>query len=235
MEFKGFQKTSLIEYPGKIVSVAFVGGCNFRCPFCQNPELVLNFKNLPSIGEEKIIEHLIQKRKWLDGLAITGGEPTLYGDLPDFIKRVRKEGFLVQVETNGTNPKMIRNLIEEDAVSYIALDIKAPLVWEKYRKAAGIKERDLFEKVEETVQILLSSDIDYELRTTVVPSLVDEEEIGKIARQVRGAKKYVLQQFRNEKTLDKSYNRLEPYPKEKLEKIRQRIKDFFPVCEIRGV
>jgi len=235
MEFKGFQKTSLIEYPGKIVSVAFVGGCNFRCPFCQNPDLISSFEDLPSIPEEEVIRYLVSKKKWLDGLSITGGEPTLYEDLPNFTRRVREEGFLVEIETNGTNPKMIRNLIEDDTVSYIALDVKAPLVWEKYKRAAGIEDKILFEKVKETVGILLESSADYEFRTTVVPGLSSEVDIMDIATQIRGAKRYVLQQFRNERTLDKNYERLKPYPKEKLEEIKAQIEDYFEICETRGV
>jgi pyruvate formate lyase activating enzyme len=235
MEFKGFQKTSLIEYPGKIVSVAFVGGCNFRCPFCQNSDLVLNFRDLPSISEEEVIECLVSRRKWLDGLSITGGEPTIYKDLPDFTRRVREKGFLLEVETNGTNPTMIKDLIKDNVVSYIALDIKAPLVWDKYKEAAGIEDKDFFERVKETVRILLNSNVDYEFRTTVVPKLLSEEDIMDIATQIKGAKRYALQQFRGEKTLDKSYERIKPYPKEKLEKIKAKIKDYFETCEIRGV
>jgi len=234
MEFKGIQKISLIEYPGKIVSVAFVGGCNFRCPFCQNPDLVTGFEDLPSITEEKVIEYLVSRRKWLDGLAITGGEPTIYEDLPNFMERVRREGFLVEMETNGTNPRMIRDLVKDDVVSYIALDIKAPLIWENYKKAAGIKDKDLFEKVKETVEILSTSNIDYELRTTIVPNLLDEEDIIAIATQIRGAKRYVLQQFRNEKTLDENYKRVKPYPKKKLERIKAQIQGYFQECEVRG-
>jgi len=235
MKFKGFQKTSLIEYPGKIVSVAFVGGCNFRCPFCQNPDLILNFGDLPSIPEEEVIECLVSRRKWLDGLSITGGEPTIYKDLPGFAKKVRNEGFLVEIETNGTNSEMIRNLIKDEVVSYIALDIKAPLIWDKYKRVAGIEDKGLFERVKKTVRILLSSDVDYEFRTTVVPGLLDEEDIMAIARQIRGAKRYVLQQFRGERTLSKEYEDIKPYPKEKLEEIKAKIKDYFETCEIRGV
>ncbi|GAG72576.1 unnamed protein product, partial [marine sediment metagenome] len=171
MEFKGFIKTSVIEYPGKIVSLVFVGGCNFRCPFCQNPDLVLNPRSLPSTGEKEVIDHLLSKRKWLDGLVITGGEPMLEKDLPNFLSKIKKEGFLVEIETNGTNPGMLRDLVERSLVDYLALDIKAPFEWEKYSKAAGIVDKKLLGKVKESVKILLSSNIDYELRTTVVPGL----------------------------------------------------------------
>jgi len=235
MEFKGFVKTSLIEYPGKIVSVAFVGGCNFRCPFCQNPDLVLNSQSLPSISEKEVIDHLLSKRKWLDGLAITGGEPMLKKDLPNFVSKIKKEDFLVEIETNGTNPGMLRNLVDKSLVDYLALDIKAPLEWEKYRKAAGIVDEPLFVAVKESLKILLSSNIDYELRTTVVPGLVDQEDVISIARGLEGARKYALQQFAPKVTLDKQYEKIEPYSKDKLEEMKEKIADYVESCEIRGV
>ena len=236
MEFKGFQKTSLIEYPEKIVSVVFTANCNFRCPFCQNPGLVLNPNSLPSIGADEVISHLISKRKWLDGLAITGGEPMIFKDLPNFVREVKREGFLVEIETNGTNPQILKDLITGKLIDYIALDIKAPLVWEKYKKAAGINDEDLFRKVKESVGVLLelNSDIDYELRTTVVPGLIEEEDILAIARQVKGAKRYVLQQFLPRITLDKQYERLKPYPKKVLEKMRKKAESYVDICQIRG-
>lgn len=235
MELKGFIKTSLIEYPGKIVSVAFVGGCNFRCPFCQNPDLVLNSQSLPSISEKEIIDHLLFKRKWLDGLVITGGEPMLEEDLPNFLSKIKKEGFLVEIETNGTNPGMLRDLVGRSLVDYLALDIKAPLEWEKYRKVAGIVDEKLLEKVKKSVKILSRSNIDYELRTTVVPGLVDQDDVISIARGAEGIRKYVLQQFVPMVTLDKQYGKIEPYSKDKLEEMKEKIADYVESCEIRGV
>lgn len=235
MEFKGFIKTSVIEYPGKIVSLVFVGGCNFRCPFCQNPDLVLNSRSLPSTGEKEVIDHLLSKRKWLDGLVITGGEPMLEKDLPNFLSKIKKEGFLVEIETNGTNPGMLRDLVKRSLVDYLALDIKAPFEWEKYRKVAGIVDENLFGKVKESVKILLSSNIDYELRTTVVPGLVDQEDLISIARSFGSVKKYVLQQFVPRVTLDKQYEKIEPYSKDKLEEMKEKIADYVEFCEIRGV
>lgn len=236
MKFKGLQKTSLIEYPGKIVSVAFTAGCNFRCPFCQNPELVLNPDSLPSVSSKEVVSHLISKKKWLDGLSITGGEAMIHKDLPSFVSEVKREGFLVEIETNGTNPQMLRDLIADKLIDYVALDIKVPLAWEKYKSAAGINDEDLFKKVKESVEVLLElkSDIDYEFRTTVVPGLIVEEDISAIARQIKGAKRYVLQQFLPRITLDKQYERLKPYPKKVLEKMRKRAESYVDICQIRG-
>lgn len=236
MEFKGFQKTSLIEYPGKIVSVVFTAGCNFKCPFCQNPELVLNPDSLPSVSSKEVVNHLISKKKWLDGLSITGGEPMIHQALSDFIGKVKEEGFLVGLETNGTNPQMLKDLIADKLIDYVALDIKAPLVWEKYKKTSGINDEDLFRKVKESVEVLLELklDIDYELRTTVVPGLIEEEDILAIARQIKGAKRYVLQQFLPRTTLDKQYERIKPYSKEVLEKMRKRAESYVETCQVRG-
>ncbi|MCD6473228.1 anaerobic ribonucleoside-triphosphate reductase activating protein [Candidatus Aerophobetes bacterium] len=235
MEFKGFEKLSLIEYPGKIVSVVFTGGCNFRCPFCHNPDLVLNSKKLPSISEEEVINYLISKRKYLDGLAITGGEPTIHKNLPNFLIKVKRANFLIELETNGTEPSMIKKLIDNHLIDYVAMDIKSPLIWEKYREAAGINSKELFERVKQSVRLLLKSKVEYEFRTTVVPGLLTEEDIIKIAEQIEGTKKYALQQFIPNKSLQEDYKHIKPYSLEELEKIKERVKNFLGVCEMRGV
>ena len=236
MKFKGFIKTSLIEYPGKIVSVVFTAGCNFRCPFCQNPDLVLGPDSLPSISEKEVIEHLVSKKKWLDGLAITGGEPTIHKSLPLFIRKIKKRGFLVEIETNGTNPQMLKGLIKERIVDFIAMDIKAPLEWERYKEAAGINRKDLLARVKESVEILLGkgSEIDYEFRTTVVPQLLDKEAILEIARQIKGGQRYILQQFLPEKTLDKRYEEIKPYSKAQLEEMREKAGNYVREVSVRA-
>ena len=236
IEIKGFNKFSLIEYPGKISAVIFLSRCNFRCPFCQNPDLVLNYKGLPSINPEEIINYLSLNKKWVDALSITGGEPTLHKDLPDFIKEIKKRGFLVELETNGTNPRMMKELIKKHLINYVTLDVKGPLIWDKYREASGInaKKNNLFEKVKESIKILLNSKIDYEFRTTVVPTILSEEDIITLATQIKGAKKYVLQQFVPQKTLNKDYEKVKPYSKEELKKIEEKISHYFLNCQIRG-
>jgi len=236
IEIKGFNKFSLIEYPGKISAVIFLSRCNFRCPFCQNPDLVLNYKGLPSINPEEIINYLSLNKKWVDALSITGGEPTLHKDLPDFIKEIKKRGFLVELETNGTNPRMMKELIKKHLINYVALDVKGPLIRDKYREASGInaKENNLFEKVKESIKILLNSEINYEFRTTVVHDLLSEEDIITMATQIKGAKNYVLQQFVPQKTLNKDYEKVKPYSKEELKKIKEKISHYFLNCQIRG-
>jgi pyruvate formate lyase activating enzyme len=229
---KGVFKTSLLDYPGKISTVIFLGNCNFRCPFCHNPELVLKPESLPSIPPEEILDYLKEKRKWLDGLVVGGGEPTLHAGLPDFLAQVKAAGFLVKLDTNGTNPEMIKELLDRKIVDYVAMDIKAPL--EKYGLLTGVKV-DL-EKIKQSVELLKNSNIDYEFRTTVVPGLHEEDDFPKIGQWLKGSKKYFLQQFANDHALvDDQLQKVQPFRPSKLEKIAENLKEFFEIVEIRGI
>lgn len=236
MEFKGLEKNSVIEWPGKIVAVAYTGRCNFRCPFCQNKDLVLNPEKIPTISEEEIIDYLESNEKWLDGISITGGEPTLHASLPDFARKIKERGFEFGLETNGTNPQMVKELIEKELVDYIALDVKAPLVWEKYKEAIGVDNKEFLEKIKETMNILQNSEVEYEARTTVVPRLLDEEDLEKIGGQIKEkVDKFYLQQFIPENTLDKEYENIEPYTDQKLKEIRDQLKKHFEICKVRNI
>jgi len=235
MKFKGWQKTSLIEYPGKISTVVFTGSCNFRCPFCYNVDLVLNPEKLPPIDESTVLEYLEQNRGLYHAVVVTGGEPTMHKELPKFLLKVKKLDFLVGLETNGTNPLMIERLIKNRLVDFVSLDIKAPLAWEKYKKAAGISDKRLFESVKKSVKILLGSNVDYEFRTTVVPKIHTEKDIVDISRQLKGAKHYVLQQFLPKNTIDEKFSKATPFRVEKLLNLRLKIKKNVAACEIRNV
>lgn len=236
MEFKGLKKSSLIEWPGKIVAVAYTGGCNFRCPFCQNKDLVLNPGSLPTIEGEEVMDHLESKRRWLDGLMITGGEPTLHASLSGFCRMVKDGGFVLGLETNGTRPGVLEELTEKGLVDYLALDVKAPLSWERYKEAIGGKDEKLFEKVRRSLEDLQNWEVDYEFRTTVVPGLLEEGDLVKIAEQVKDkTDKYYLQQFIAENTLDEKYEKVEPFSPEKLKRVRDKIEDYFEICEIRNL
>lgn len=228
---KGFQKLSLIEYPGKIVAIVFVGNCNFRCPFCYNIDLVLNYKRMPTIPEKDIIDFMSKRKGLLDGVSITGGESTIYPDLPKFAKKIKDMGFLVMIETNGSNPKMIKKMINEKLVDYIAMDIKAPL--EKYDEAAGVKVNK--KNIQESIEIISSSGIDYEFKTTVVPKLFNKKDALAIGKWLKGSKMLFLQQFRPDKTLDESYQKIKPYPPEKLKKFAEVMKPFFESVKVRGI
>jgi len=233
MEFKGLLPLSLVEYPGKTVAVVHTGGCNFRCPFCYNRDLVLNPDSLPSISEDEVLKLLKRRRRWLDGLAITGGEPTVHADLPKFIERVKALGFLVSLETNGTDPEMLEDLIGRGLVDYVALDVKAPLTWELYRKVAGIGDEAKFKKVLRSIELLKRAGVNYEFRTTFVPELLSAEDVITIARQLKGAKRYALQQFIPRTTVDKKFEQLKPAGREELKSIGQKIKNKFQTFELR--
>ena len=195
MEIKGFIDVSFVDWDGKLSSVIFLPNCNFRCPFCHNANLILHPEKLETIPFEYVEDQLKKQSGWTDGVCVTGGEPTLHSDLPESCSRLKKMGFLVKVDTNGTNPTMLKELMDRGLVDYVAMDIKAPLTRNKSSKATGVKAEELLEKVKESIKLLLGSNMDYEFRTTVVPMLHDEEDIKQVCRSLKGCRKYVLQRF----------------------------------------
>ena len=199
MRIGGFQKLSLIDFPGKVSCIVFTMGCNFRCPYCYVPQLVLpeKMKKLKEIPIAEIFSFL-QKNKGLnEAVVITGGEPTLQPDLPEFIRRVKAMGYSVALETNGTNFEMLRNLIEGKLVDYVELDIKNKLDFEKYNlTVGGVLTEEMFENVKKSIKLLLEGKIAYEFRTTVVKEFHTIEDIVEIAKTIKGAKVYYLQNFR---------------------------------------
>jgi pyruvate formate lyase activating enzyme len=231
IEIRGVQKTSLLDYPGKVCTVVFLNRCNFRCPFCHNAELVLG-EIKEDIPSEEIFDFLDKKRKWLDGVCITGGEPTLHKGLKAFIERIKAKGLLVKLDTNGTNSKMLKELINKKLVDYVSMDIKADQ--EGYEKAAGAKVS--MSQIQESVMILMNSGIEYEFRTTVVPGLFNEKSAENIAKWLSGAKRFYLQQFRNtDKVLDKNYQNIGHYHIPKLEEFKEIIQKTIGKVEIRGI
>ena len=236
MEIKGVIDLSLVDWDGKLSSVIFLPRCNFRCPFCHNYALVLHPEKEKTIPFERVEDHLRKQRHWLDGVCITGGEPTLHGTLPKFCSRLKDIGLLVKIDTNGANPKMIEGLVEKGLIDYVALDIKAPLTVEKYSKATGVDAKNFLGKVKETVRILLSSRIDYEFRTTVVPTIHNEKELEAISRDIRGCKKYVLQKFDvsvGKKTLDPAFSELKPFTDEQMKTFLTAARKNVPNIRIR--
>lgn len=188
----GITKTTLLDYPGRVAASIFTGGCNFRCPYCHNKDIVLKNKALPLYGETEIFSFLEKRKHLLSGVCITGGEPTLHNGLPDFIKRIRTLGYCVKLDTNGTNPNMLETLLKNKLIDYCAMDIKnSP---EKYGLTVGRKSD--MPSVESSVQLLLSQqEIPYEFRTTVVSELHDSTDIDAIAKWISGAKAYFLQPY----------------------------------------
>lgn len=203
MIFGGFQKTDLINFPGKVASTVFTRGCNFRCPYCHNPEFVIQGSDQTYFGEtyteEEILEYLEKRSAFLDGLVISGGEPTLHSDLPAFIRKVRNLGLMVKLDTNGSRPEVLAELLEEGLLDYVAMDIKAPL--EKYH----ILGFDGTEVIEESIKLLNSSNIDHEFRTTCARAIIAEEDFRKMAAILDPDAEWYLQPFNPAKTLDPAF------------------------------
>lgn len=230
MNVKGIQKTSLIDFPGVISSVLFTGGCNLRCGYCYN-ELLTDDTSLDSHTEESVFSFLKKRKGLIDGVVISGGEPTLQKDLKPFIIKVRELGFRVKIDTNGMNPDVIRDILSESLVDYIAMDIKTSAP--KYEELCG-KGAD-YSRILETLEVMKKSGIDYELRTTCVPDFVTFEDLKMIASDIKKVKRYYLQQFVNESTIDKNLSARIPYEKETLAGFRSYMSDYAEICEIRGI
>lgn len=228
----GLQKSSLIDYPGKISAIIFTQGCNFRCPYCHNPELISNILPRPlreRVGVRGILEFLKSRINKLDAVVITGGEPTLQKDLPEFIKQIKKMAFLVKLDTNGTNPKMLQKLLDEKLIDYVAMDIKAPI--EKYSEA--VKDKVSTKDILKSIEILKNSDIDYEFRTTVVKSQLLPEDFERIGKMIKDCEKYYLQRFIPSKTLDKSFLGQTTYSDEEFLSILETLKKYIKQVELR--
>jgi pyruvate formate lyase activating enzyme len=213
----------------------FTGGCNFRCPWCQNRELVLNPEKLPVVGEDEIFASLERRRKWLDGVAITGGEPTLQPDLKDFCGRVKRAGLQVALETNGSNPNILRDLIASGLVDYVALDLKGPLVHDRFKELTGVGDVAVLERVLESVGLMREASIDYEFRTTLVPELLRPEDIIEMASQIKWARRYAIQQYVPHSTIDPRFEKLPPWPKEAIERTRKALSGMFKSFEVRNI
>jgi len=224
-------ETSLIDWEGKIVSTLYLPSCNFRCPYCYNCDLILHPENFPDISQREINNYLLERKDFIDGICMSGGEPTLYPDLPLYFKEIKGEGFLIKLDTNGTNPKLLEELLSFGLIDYIAMDIKSSLDFDNYSKAAGIKDKILLERVKDSIKLIMNSKIDYEFRTTIVPLLHTEETIMEIAKYISGAKKYVLQNFSPlEKTLEPSFQKIKPCSDEKMQELSEKAKKYVPNC-----
>ncbi|MCX7678872.1 MAG: anaerobic ribonucleoside-triphosphate reductase activating protein [Spirochaetes bacterium] len=230
MNIRGIHKTSLIDYPGKICSIFFSGGCNMRCRYCHNPELVMAHSYNPIVPNEEALAFVKKRKGFVDGVAISGGEPTLSKNLIPFLRSLRDIGISIKLDTNGLKPEVIRTILEENLVDYIALDIKTSP--EKYGDLTA--KEDAFPYVIQTLRIIQMSNIDYEVRTTCIPTYVEFDDIQKIAKEIVYVKRYYLQQFIPTKTLDKHISSINPFPIAVLQKYRAYLSNFANVCEIRG-
>ncbi|MBD3203117.1 anaerobic ribonucleoside-triphosphate reductase activating protein [Candidatus Woesearchaeota archaeon] len=230
IDIKGFQKTDLVNFDPYSCATIYLSRCNFLCPFCHNPELVIGHDKLNSLSKEKILDVLTKRKKWYDAVCITGGEPTLHKGLVHFTKELKKIGFLVKIDTNGTNPKMINQLIDKKIVDFISMDVKAPL--EKYDKITQINTDT--SKIKESIETLKNRRLDYEFRTTVIPRFHKKADIEKIGKLLKGSKQITIQQFRNSRDMiNPSFKNEKPYSREKLIEFREILSDYAKEVRIR--
>jgi len=234
MIIAGLQKTTLIDYPGKIACVVFLAGCNFRCSWCYSAELVLpeRIMKQPRLKEEEIFDFLRKRKGMLEGVVICGGEPTINKDLPQLIQKIKNLGYSVKLDTNGSNPKMLKSLVETNLVDYVAMDIKMNSRKEyEDIMIEGVKLAD----IKESVEFLKRGAVDFEFRTTVVPGIHSKEEFLEIAKWIGGQNvKYYLQSFVPLKTIDPEFEKVKPFPKEFLEEIVKEIAPHFKICQLRN-
>ncbi|MBN1365480.1 MAG: anaerobic ribonucleoside-triphosphate reductase activating protein [Syntrophaceae bacterium] len=226
MKIGGLQRVSLIDYPGFICAVVFLQGCNFRCSYCHNPELVEPRLFQPCIKEKHVFEFLSTRKGKLDAVTITGGEPTIQKKLCDFIKQIKKMGYAIKLDTNGSQSHVIKTLLAEELLDFISMDIKAPL--ERYKEIVKVPVDS--ESIMESIRLILKSKITYEFRTTIVQSQLDEDDILRIGKLIAGAGHYVLQKFVPIKALEKEFLKEKNYPDDKLQRIKKSLEN-----EIRSV
>jgi pyruvate formate lyase activating enzyme len=221
MKIGGLQKVSLIDYPGLISAIIFLQGCNFKCSYCHNPELVDSKLFQPCIKEKEVLDFLNTRQGKLDAVVITGGEPTIQDNLAPFIKNIKKMKFAVKLDTNGSHPQVIKTLLDQKLLDFIAMDIKAPL--EKYKSVVKVPVNS--DSIKESIRLILKSKITYEFRTTVVESQLEEKDIMQIAKLISGASHYILQKFVPTKTLDKKFLKEKSYSDEKFQKIKKHLEN----------
>jgi len=237
----GFEKLTLIDYPDHLAAIIFTQGCNFRCHFCYNPMLVwprkgADEKNKKEKGSEMLSTQdlfLFLKERFgrLEGVVITGGEPTLHADLPSFIKKIKKIGYLVKLDTNGTNPIMLEHLIKNKLVDYLAMDFKAPL--EKYSQTVGVSVD--CKNIQKSVKLIMNSGLPYEFRTTVVPGLLDKVDFKKMGELIKGADKWYLQNFKSDTDLvDPKYQAKLAYTSQDMKDFADIGKQYVKFCEVRS-
>ncbi len=231
MHIKGWIKSTLLDYPARVATSLFCGGCNFCCPNCHNRDLVLSPHTLPAIPTVEVLAFLEKRRGLLDGVVISGGEPTLQPDLAEFCRQVREMGYLVKLDTNGYRPDVLEALLDERLLDYVAMDIKAPA--DKYTLLSGVKVDT--RRIQRSIDRLMGGEVDYEFRTTVVPGLLVVQDIEAIARWVSAARRYFLQQFVPHNTIDPSLDEATPYLPDQLEAMADLARAHIAHVAVRGI
>lgn len=229
MNIQGLQKTTLLDYPGHVAATIFVSGCNFRCPFCHNMNLVLS-KDEPAYRTDDILSFLQKRQGVLDGVCITGGEPTLYSDLPDFISSVKSLGYLIKLDTNGSNPDLLSGMISRGLIDYVAMDIKSSI--DGYGSITEIPDLQT-DKILDSIGILNSSGLDHEFRTTYIKEFHTSDVISDIGHMLEGSPKYYIQSFKDSDFVPD--HNLTAFTKDELLSIRKQLLEYIPCVELRGI
>ncbi|VVB54952.1 7,8-dihydro-6-hydroxymethylpterin dimethyltransferase [uncultured archaeon] len=230
MRIGGLQKVSLIDYPGKISAIVFTQGCNYRCPFCHNKELVYPEFYEEPIPEEDVLSFLEKRKGKLDAVVITGGEPTIQKDLPQFIKKIKSMGYLIKLDTNGSNPETLAELLKKSQIDYVAMDVKAPP--SKYDTLTGV-ETDT-KKTQKSIKTIIASGIPHEFRTTVMRPLLKPADVLSIAKEIKGARLYALQKYASPKDKAGSHSSYTSFTDEELARLKDEVKNRYDVdCLIR--
>ena len=229
MIIKGLQKTTLLDFPGKVACTVFTAGCNFRCPFCHNASLVVDPESVDNISEEQFFSYISKRKGILDGVCITGGEPLVSAGIEEFIRKIKSLGFLVKLDTNGTFPKKLERLLDEGLVDYVAMDVKNSK--EKYALTAGVSSYP--EKIEDSIRIIIDKAPDYEFRTTVMKELHSTQDIVDIALWIKDTKKYFLQSYVNSgDILSGEYT---AYSEPEMLEILEKAREILPCTILRGI
>jgi pyruvate formate lyase activating enzyme len=221
IEIKGFSETSFLDWPGKLCSVLFLPFCNFRCPYCHNHPLVFHPEQYATVSMEDVLARLHSLRTWIDGVCLTGGEPTLHSDLPLLVREIKRHTFLVKLDTNGSNPQMLGNLIEGGEIDFVSMDVKAPLDPFRYSRSIGLPIT--LKHILESIEILKRGKVEYEFRMTVVPGLHQEEDIRILGNQLKSGTRFILQNFNPENPLDPSLKKTVPYDPKVLKEIERDV------------
>ena len=228
MKICGLQKLTLLDFPGRLACTVFLGGCNFKCPYCYNTSLIDASRAKTLINEEDFLSFLDSRKGKLQGVATTGGEPLLNPDIRNFILKIKERGFLVKLDTNGSFPERLEALIDEGLVDYVAMDIKN--VYGKYSITVGANVN--LEKIKQSINILLSNKVDYEFRTTVIKEFHDIEDFNVIGKMIKGAKNYFIQNFQDK---DSVFGHFNPLTYEELKQCLEVVKQYIPNAKLRGI
>jgi len=240
------KKTTLIDFPGRVACTVFTVGCNFRCPFCHNKDLVTQAlfrkSKIKPLSEEYFFDFLKKRRKILDGVCITGGEPTIWPDLPQFCRRIKDLDLEVKLDSNGSHPDILKKLFSRKLIDFIAMDIKAAFA--DYSKAIGVKNSKLVNRIKKSIKIIIQSGLEYEFRTTVVPSIHDKESLIKLAKQLKALSSkylivstnlhYSLQSFRPKNCLQTEFLQVKPFSTQEMREILKAVQKTLPKTKLKG-